>query len=202
MRKAFSKWQHPKYMGNKKMAKKSHLHIEFASVSWGKVKGLQKRLNQATELTLASLPEALIPAARVAEMTLLLTTDKAVQTLNHDYRGMNKPTNVLSFPHFERRELTKMAKLGLPLYVGDIAVAYQYVVKEAKAEQKMLLDHVTHLVIHGILHLFGYDHDTDARAARMEKMERELMASLGLLDPYAPVQEVPSKLRRSAKKRK
>ena len=181
---------------------KSHLHIEIASVSWKKVKGLPKRLAQATELTLASLPENLIAPARLSEMTLLLTTDKAVQTLNHDYRGMNKPTNVLSFPHFERKDLTKIAKLGLPLYVGDIAVAYQYVVKEAKAEQKELLDHVTHLVIHGILHLFGYDHDTSARAVRMEKMERELMASLGLLDPYAPVQEAPTKRRRSATKRK
>jgi len=181
--------------------RKSSLQIEVASVSWGKVKGLQKRLAHAAELTFASLPETLLPAAKLAEMTLLLTTDKAVQTLNHDYRGMDKPTNVLSFPHYERRELIKLGKQAQPIYAGDIAVAYQYVVKEAKAEQKVLLDHVTHLVIHGILHLFGYDHDTDSRAARMEKMERELMASMGLLDPYAPLGET-NELRRSAKKNK
>jgi len=184
------------------MGSKSPLQIEVASVRWKTVKGLTRRLNQAAELTLASLPETLLPAAKLAEMTLLLTTDKAVETLNHDYRGLKKPTNVLSFPQFERRELVKLGKQAQPIYAGDIAVAYQYVVKEAKVEQKELLDHVTHLVIHGILHLFGYDHDTDGRAARMEKMERELMASLGLLDPYAPLQEEPPKLRRSAKKSK
>jgi len=174
------------------MTKKARLQIEIASVQWNKVKGLKRRLNQATELTLASLPEGLVQAGRRAEMTLLLTTDRAVHKLNHDYRGMDKPTNVLSFPQYERRELVKLGKGEQEVYAGDIAVAYQYVVREAKAEKKELLDHVTHLLIHGILHLFGFDHDTDGKAARMEKMERELMASLGLLDPYAPL-DMPDK---------
>jgi len=169
-----------------KKTKKTQLHIEKASAPWGKIKGLDRRLMRAAELTLASLPETLLPAAKQAELTLLLTTDKAVQTLNHDFRGKNAPTNVLSFPHFERQQLVKLGKKGEALYVGDIAVAYQFTAREAKAEHKLLLDHVTHLMIHGILHLFGYDHITPGKAARMEKLERELMASLGLLDPYAP----------------
>jgi len=172
-----------------KKNKRLKLNIEIASAPWGKVKGLTRRLETAAELTLASLPAPLLPAAVGAEMTLLLTTDRAVQVLNHDYRGKDKPTNVLSFPQFERRDLVKLGKKGDPLYVGDIAVAYAFTAKEAKAEGKFLLDHVTHLMIHGLLHLFGFDHVTPGKAARMEKLEKELMATLGLPDPYAPLEQ-------------
>lgn len=173
------------------------LNLDLAAAPWRKVRGLEARLKGAAELALASLPEALLPAARGAELTVLLTTDRSVQTLNHDYRGKNKPTNVLSFPQFERRELVKLGKGGADgLYVGDIAIAYAFTAKEAKAEGKLLLDHVTHLMIHGILHLFGYDHLTPGQAARMEKLERVLMASLGLPDPYAPLLTGPRKQKR------
>ncbi len=168
-----------------KKVNKPNIHLEIASVPWKKVRGLTKRLNAAAALTLSCLPDDLLPAARGAEATLLLTTDKAVQTLNRDYRGKDKPTNVLSFPQFERRELVKLGKKGVGgLYVGDIAVAYQFTAKEAKAEGKLLSDHVTHLMIHGLLHLFGYDHLTSRQAARMERLEKEIMATLGLPDPY------------------
>jgi len=162
------------------------LHIEMASVPWKKIRGLTPRLKRAAALTLASLPVSLLPAARGAELTLLLTTDKAVQTLNLDFRGKDAPTNVLSFPAFERQDLVKIGKKEETLYVGDLAMAYHFTAKEAKVQHKDLLDHVTHLMIHGILHLFGYDHITSGQAARMEKLEKELMASMGLLDPYAP----------------
>ncbi len=165
-------------------ADKPQIHVELAAAPWKKVKGLQRRLNSAALLTLSALPEPLLPAARQAEATLLLTTDAAVQKLNREFRGKDKPTNVLSFPHYERKDLVRLGKGREPLYVGDIAVAYSFTAREAKAEGKDLLDHLTHLMIHGLLHLFGYDHDTAAKAARMEKLERELMASLGLLDPY------------------
>lgn len=168
-----------------KKVNKPNIHLEIASVPWKKVRGLTKRLETAAALTLSCLSADLLPVARGAEATLLLTTDKAVQTLNRDYRGKDKPTNVLSFPQFERRELVKLGKQGAEgLYVGDIAVAYQFTAKEAKAEGKPLLDHVTHLMIHGLLHLFGYDHLTPAQAARMERLEKEIMATLGLPDPY------------------
>lgn len=184
------------------MKKNPSVIIEIKGAGWKKIKGLEKRLAQASELTLATMPVALLPAARRAQATLLLTSDKAVQTLNHDYRGKDKPTNVLSFPQFERADLAKVGKTGLGnIYVGDIAVAYQTVVKEAKAEKKELLDHVTHLLIHGLLHLFGYDHDTDARASRMEKMEKEIMATLGLPDPYAPLEDEIKPCRSTKQKR-
>lgn len=170
-----------------KKTKKVQIHIEIKEASWKQVRGLDRRLRQAASLTLASLPTALLPAARQAEMTLLLTSDREIRALNRDFRGKDAPTNVLSFPQFERKELVRQGKKNMPLYAGDIAVAYNFTAREAKAERKALLDHLTHLMIHGILHLFGYDHDTPSRAARMERLERELMASLGLLDPYAPL---------------
>lgn len=170
-----------------KKTKKPQLNIERKGASWGRLPGMERRLRQAFSLTLACLPTTLLPAARLAEATLLLTSDREVQSLNRDFRGKNAPTNVLSFPHFEKKALIRLGKGDAPLYVGDIAVAYAFTAREAKAEGKALPDHLTHLMIHGLLHLFGYDHDTPARAARMEKLEREVMASLGLPDPYAPL---------------
>ncbi len=166
--------------------KRPSLYIEIKAAPWKRVKGLERKLKQAAALVFASLPASLLPAARRAEATLLLTTDRAVQTLNFDYRGKNAPTNVLSFPHYERGDLVRLGKKGETLYVGDIAVAYAFTAKEAKAEGKNLPDHVVHLMIHGLLHLFGYDHDSPARAARMERLEKEILATLGIPDPYAP----------------
>jgi probable rRNA maturation factor len=166
--------------------KKPHIFLEIEAVAWSRIKGLETRLGAATELALASLPETLIPAAARAEIAVLLTTDRQVQRLNREYRGVDKPTNVLSFPFYSRRELVKLGKdEKSEIHAGDIAIAFAYTSAEAKRESKIMLDHVTHLMIHGILHLFGYDHDTPSKAARMEKLEREIMASMGLPDPYA-----------------
>ena len=192
-------------MKNKKIESNPHFLIEKEAAGWGKVKGLELRLEKVASLALACLPATLLPLAFGAQATLLLTTDASVQKLNRTYRGKDKPTNVLSFPQFERPALVKLAKqpaaVGQKFYAGDIAVAYQYVVKEARAEHKELLDHVTHLAIHGLLHLFGYDHDTQGRAARMEKLEKEIMATLGLPDPYAQLDD-DYEPRRSAKRQK
>ncbi len=169
----------------KAVSKHNPLHIEVAIVPWRKISGLKSRLEKAAALTLAALPEALQPAARRAQWTVLLTSDAAVRRLNNDFRGIDKPTNVLSFPHFTRPQLVKTNKGREVVYVGDIAIAYQYVVAEARSEHKILLNHVTHLMIHGLLHLFGYDHQANAPAVRMERLERKRMAELGLPDPYA-----------------
>ena len=163
------------------MPERSSLHLERAILLWRRVRGLSSRLTRATNATLAHLP---LGVARV-EFTLLLTSDVAVRRLNRDFRGMDKATNVLSFPQVARRQLSKIGKTKEPVYIGDIAIAYQYVVKDAKAEGKDLKDHVTHLLIHGLLHLFGYDHQTTATAVRMERLETKIMAELGLPDPYA-----------------
>ena len=183
------------------MTQRKAVHIETQTKSWAKVKGLEKRLQAAAELTLAALPATLAPAAAKAQATLLLTTDAAVQKLNKEFRGKDKATNVLSFPQFDRKDLAKAARCIGDIYVGDIAVAYGTVVKEAKAEGKSELDHLTHLLIHGLLHLFGYDHDTNSKASQMERLEKQIMATLGLPDPYEVI-VVESKPRRSAERKK
>ncbi len=178
-----------------KKASKRQLHIEIQTASWRKVPALESRLRKAVGLALAHLPVALQKAGQAGQMTVLLTNDKQVQSLNRDFRAKDAPTNVLSFPGFERPDLIRAARTGQPVYAGDIAIAYAFTAREAKAERKKLLDHVTHLTIHGIFHLYGYDHDTPARARAMEKMEKNVMAAMGLPDPYAPIPEAGKRAR-------
>ena len=186
--------------------KKTCLTIEIAAPNWKSLTGLRPRLKKAAALVLAELPKTLQPAASRAAFTLLLTTNAAVRRLNHDFRGLNKPTNVLSFPHFTRAQLVRAGKgkeilnRKETLYIGDIAAAYQYTVDEARKEHKSVAHHLTHLLIHGLLHLFGYDHHTDAAAARMERLEKKLMAELGLPDPYAPIPSKAPPARRTKRK--
>jgi len=163
------------------------LKIEIANASWRRLRGLKPRLQKAAAMTLAALPQNLQVAAEQGEFTLLLTTDAVVKRLNHDWRGKDKPTNVLSFPQLDVRELRKVRPgIDFP-YIGDIAIAYQFMAAEAKREQKEILDHLMHLMIHGILHIFGYDHVSTKQANQMERLEKEIMFGLGLPDPYAPI---------------
>ncbi|MCI0508683.1 putative rRNA maturation factor [Chromohalobacter marismortui] len=112
------------------------------------------------------------------EMTVRFVTPEESQTLNRDYRGKDKPTNVLSFP-FE-------APPGIPMtLLGDLAICHAVVADEAAEQGKPLAHHYAHMVIHGTLHLLGYDHIDDRDAEEMEALERELLADLAIGDPYA-----------------
>ena len=110
-------------------------------------------------------------------LAVLLTDDAAVRRLNATWRGLDKPTNVLSFP----------APPNDPSgALGDIAIAFETTAREAAAEGKPLAHHLSHLAVHGFLHLVGYDHEEDAQAEEMEALERKVLAGLGVPDPYAP----------------
>ncbi|WP_421914598.1 rRNA maturation RNase YbeY [Mesorhizobium sp.] len=116
----------------------------------------------------------------VSELSVVFSDDAHVRTLNAGWRGKDKPTNVLSFPAFS------LAKGGrLPPMLGDIVLAAETVAREAALEDKPLENHITHLVVHGLLHLLGYDHETDAEAEEMEAIERAALARLAIPDPYA-----------------
>jgi probable rRNA maturation factor len=107
-------------------------------------------------------------------VAILLADDEAVGELNREWRGKDGPTNVLSFP---------AAPSAAP-HLGDIALAYETCAREAAEQGKALEHHLTHLVAHGVLHLLGWDHQTDAEADRMEAFERDILARLGVPDPY------------------
>lgn len=175
------------------------LTILTQAAGYKKIPNLDKKLQKSAKIILAHLPAQYQKLSQNCTFTLLLTTNSKIQGLNHDFRGQNKPTNVLSFPQFSPQELKKFKGLDAPTYLGDIAIAYQYTAAEAKAEHKPLINHLTHLLIHGILHLLGYDHQTESAAKKMERLEKEIMAILGLPDPYQEL--APPPLPKSRKKK-
>jgi probable rRNA maturation factor len=121
------------------------------------------------------------------EVAVRLTSDDEVQTLNRQYRDKDKPTNVLSFPMIQPDLLdavTQNSDDGEVL-LGDIVLAYDVCEREAAERAISVADHATHLIVHGTLHLLGFDHQGDAEAEAMEEMERAALASLGLHDPYS-----------------
>jgi probable rRNA maturation factor len=113
-----------------------------------------------------------------AELAIVLTDDSHMRELNRLWRGIDKPTNVLSFPAPRRAE-------GAPPALGDIVIAYETSLKEAHSEETPFRHHLAHLAVHGFLHLMGYDHAGDDEAAVMENLERSILAQIGVPDPYA-----------------
>lgn len=117
--------------------------------------------------------------------TLAFLSLKTMQDLNHDFRGIKKPTNVLSFPQHSKSALKKAFAVRGPLYLGDILICMDYVKDEARRQKKPLNHHLTHMIVHGTLHLLGWDHIMTQGAKRMEALETSLLAALGVPDPYA-----------------
>jgi probable rRNA maturation factor len=126
------------------------------------------------------------------EISLLGCSDARIADLNADFRGKPKPTNVLSWPSEERGaarpgdrpKAPRRDPMG-PTELGDIAIAWETCMREAQAGGRTTADHVTHLLVHGTLHLLGYDHETDPDAALMEGLETEILGKMGVADPYA-----------------
>jgi len=118
-----------------------------------------------------------------AELAIMLTDDSGIRTLNCNWRGIDKPTNVLSFPALQPSGAAGAD--DAPRMLGDIAIAYETTRKEADDEQKPFDHHLSHLAVHGFLHLIGYDHEKDDDAEVMEALETEILAQLGIPDPYA-----------------
>ena len=140
--------------------------------------------------TIAVTPYAeLAKAAATIEISIRLTSDDEVQMLNRQYRQQDKPTNVLSFPMVQPDLIETLANTDDgEVLLGDIALAHETCAREAVERGVSTKDHATHLIVHGVLHLLGYDHMTDSEGEAMEAIERDIMASLGLHDPY-PIQD-------------
>lgn len=137
---------------------------------------------KATSAAASVAPEI---AVERLSASLLFTSDAEVHALNHEWRDKDKPTNVLSFPMLLRDELLTLAHDGPPEMLGDLALAYETCVREAEEKSIPLEHHAAHLIIHGLLHLAGYDHETSPEDAdAMEALEIAALASMGIADPY------------------
>ena len=144
----------------------------------------------AVTATIAATPNAdLATTPATVEISIRLTSDEEVHTLNRQYRQQDKVTNVLSFPMVQPDLINMLANTDDgEVLLGDIVLAFETCAREAEARGVPLEDHATHLIVHGVLHLLGYDHMTDADADAMETIEHDVMATLGLHDPY-PVED-------------
>jgi probable rRNA maturation factor len=136
--------------------------------------GAEKHAKEAARAALAGSKKKL----GAAELSLVLSDDAAVAALNERWRGHVGPTNVLAFATEER------PPPGAPVLLGDVILAYETVKREARDQDKPLADHVRHLIVHGVLHLLGYDHDAAGPARQMENLETRILATLGVPDPY------------------
>src|SRR6202790_1184708 len=135
---------------------------------------IQRAVAAAAEIVDADIGEA--------ELAVMLTDDAGIRTLNSNWRGIDKPTNVLSFPVLQ--PTGPGGPDDAPRMLGDIAIAYETTRKEADDEQMPFDHHLSHLAVHGFLHLIGYDHEKDDDAEAMESLEQEILAQLGIPDPY------------------
>jgi probable rRNA maturation factor len=157
------------------------LDLAILNENWPDDTDWKTILTRAAETTLRHTAYApLLDGQADIEIAVRLDSDEAVRILNRDYRGKDQPTNVLSFGMTPPGELADSPEPML----GDIILAQGVCEREAQEKQVAIVDHATHLVVHGVLHLLGYDHEGDAEAEAMEAIERIVMAELGLHDPY------------------
>jgi probable rRNA maturation factor len=145
---------------------------------WARIADLEALTRRAIEAALAVAPDA--PQTPV-ELSLLLTDDAGVRGLNRAWRGIDEPTNVLSFPGGGASSPDGVHHLG------DIALGFETVAREAEGEGKGIADHIAHLVVHGVLHLVGHDHEANDAAEEMEALEVEALARLGIANPYSDI---------------
>jgi probable rRNA maturation factor len=144
------------------------IEIRTASLLWDAQPRAEATVRSAIEV-------AAQMTAVSGEISVVLTDDAAMRALNRSWRGIDKPTNVLSFP------AAKGAAAG---FLGDIVIAFETVARESAVEERQFLHHLAHLAVHGLLHLIGYDHETDSQAEEMEGVESRIMRSLDMPDPY------------------
>lgn len=173
----------------KQQSKRVSVHLDTASDKWKRAFPRMKMLIEEAAIAAYSAAKKPLPfSRRDFEIAVILTDDKTIKGLNHDYRGMNKPTNVLSFPQINLQKFKK-AELDsfppkMPIPLGDVILSFQTIERETREQSKTLKNHTIHLVVHGVLHLLGYDHMRPKDAKVMEKLECDILADLGYPDPY------------------
>jgi len=152
-----------------------HYDMAINADGWQNEETLRQLVDSVLQATLLELGFDKIDS----ELSLVFTNDADIREINAKWRHIDKPTNVLSFPAFALQPGQEPGEI-----LGDIVIARETVEREAAEEDKSFDDHLSHLVVHGLLHLMGYDHQNDDEAEQMEALERKILASLGISDPY------------------
>lgn len=152
-----------------------HYDMAINADGWQNEETLRQLVDGVLQATLLELGFDNIDS----ELSLVFTNDADIREINAKWRHIDKPTNVLSFPAFALQPGQEPGEI-----LGDIVIARETVEREAAEEGKSFDDHLSHLVVHGLLHLMGYDHQNDDEAEQMEALERKILASLGISDPY------------------
>jgi probable rRNA maturation factor len=160
-----------------------HIHVSLDDPRWRAAGVSPALVRRAVKAALARQAAGLR-----AELSVALADDARVRVLNRDWRRIDKPTNVLAFPAGDVSAAGTAG--GPPRPLGDVILAYETVAAEARAQGKAVTAHASHLIVHGVLHLLGFDHDTDATATDMEAVEVAVLARLGVADPYRPTARV------------
>ena len=164
------------------------LALEVAVVANGWCKAVTAPEEVAKRAARAAYSAGSLDLGRSCEAAVVLTDDDRVRLLNRDYRNKDRATNVLSFPAFDADDMARLP-VDAPLFLGDIFIALETATAEARLEAKTTTDHLSHLVVHGMLHLLGHDHETDDEANIMERLESDVLAQLGVPDPYVLADE-------------
>ncbi|MGC1349437.1 MAG: rRNA maturation RNase YbeY [Xanthobacteraceae bacterium] len=147
-----------------------NIDVVVESKLWNRKKGVKSTARRAI------VKAAGVLSTPSSELAIVLTDDSTIRLLNRDWRGVDAPTNVLSFPANRAG--------GAPPFIGDIVLAYETITREARAEHKPFAHHTAHLAVHGFLHLLGYDHVRKKDAEEMEQLERDILRRLRIPDPY------------------
>jgi probable rRNA maturation factor len=163
--------------------------VVISDVAWIKTCAEAESLCKKAAETgfLMALADGITVVSPHAEVAIVLGDDQNIHDLNRDYRGIDKPTNVLSFASMDSSldgASPDPLPEGAPLLLGDIIVAFETVEREAAEENKTLQDHLSHMIVHGVLHLMGYDHETETDAVEMETLEIKTLSELGISNPY------------------
>lgn len=165
------------------MPKRNNCDIDvlFDSPLWAKSRiGASRLVPLVIDTAWGMVPKR--PRSIVPEITVTLTHDSAIRLLNRNYRGKDKPTNVLSFPMWNKMQEIPANAGAVPL--GDIIIAFETIKREATEQDKPLPHHFTHMLVHGFLHLLGHDHIRDDEAEIMEALEIRILKKLGIANPY------------------
>jgi len=171
---------HTDFVGNELV------QLSVSAGEWGTKDAGQDLSEKCTQLYRHIFSNMFPTLGTVPQLSIMLTNDEMIQDLNHHYRGKESPTNILSFPAQEMGigHEPRLESQGVPVTLGDVVMSYETILHEAEEQGKSFEAHFTHLFVHGVLHLLGYDHETVEGADVMEKTEIELLAALNIENPY------------------